>query len=102
MYCWIFFRTYLLNLLKQTNKKAFTKLHTKNSAKCHIAYLQFYGQGETYTEVLDVFNMIFTVVFTLEMFLKLPGLGFKVNSVILYLANCSANSPLSNNCLIPV
>lgn len=40
--------------------------------------MKFHGQGETYTTVLDVMNMIFTAIFALEFVFKLAAFRFKV------------------------
>lgn len=38
--------------------------------------MDYYGASEGYLKVLDIFNLIFVVIFTLEAVLKLIGLGF--------------------------
>ena len=40
--------------------------------------LQFYGQGEKYSEALDYLNMIFTAVFGVEFILKFAAFRVKV------------------------
>lgn len=42
--------------------------------------MKFYKQPEVYTELLDVFNMLFTAVFALEFVFKLAAFRFKVMS----------------------
>ena len=39
--------------------------------------LEHDGQTETWTHVLEYSNLVFTIVFILEMVIKLIGLGFK-------------------------
>lgn len=39
--------------------------------------MKFYRQGDTYTEVLDYLNLIFTAVFALEFVFKLAAFRFK-------------------------
>jgi voltage-dependent calcium channel L type alpha-1D len=41
--------------------------------------MKFYGQPQVYTDALDVLNMIFTTVFTMEFVLKLAAYRFKVS-----------------------
>jgi hypothetical protein len=40
--------------------------------------MKFYRQPDWYTELLDVGNIFFTAVFTIELFLKLAAFGIKV------------------------
>ena len=41
---------------------------------------QYYGQGDKYSQALDIMNMIFTGVFTVEFVLKLAAFRFKVSN----------------------
>lgn len=42
--------------------------------------MKFYGQSEVYTELLDILNLIFTIVFAMEFVFKLAAFRFKVFS----------------------
>lgn len=50
-----------------------------------VCILQFYGQPQVYTDVLDVLNIIFTTVFAMEFVFKLAAFKFKVSVYKSYL-----------------
>lgn len=41
--------------------------------------MKFYGQSNTYTEMMDILNLIFTIVFSMEFVFKLAAFRFKVS-----------------------
>lgn len=45
---------------------------------------QHYGQSEIFNDVMDVMNMVFTAVFTVEMVLKLIAFKPKVGTELLF------------------
>lgn len=44
-----------------------------------VFHLQHYGQSKVFNDVMDVLNMVFTGVFTVEMVLKLIAFKPKVS-----------------------
>lgn len=44
--------------------------------------MKFYGQSDWYTNLLDVLNLIFTIVFAMEFVFKLAAFRFKVSAAI--------------------
>lgn len=44
--------------------------------------MKFYGQSKWYTDLLDVLNLIFTIVFAMEFVFKLAAFRFKVRTFI--------------------
>lgn len=43
-----------------------------------IFFFQFNGQSQSYTEVLEKLNLIFSIIFAIEFILKLYAFRFKV------------------------
>lgn len=48
---------------------------------CHIFLPQHYGQSKLFNDAMDIMNMVFTGVFTVEMVLKLIAFKPKVSFI---------------------
>lgn len=57
--------------------------------------MKFHGQQDWYTEMLDVLNLIFTIVFSMEFVFKLAAFRFKVSSINTFVITAHArDTPL--------
>lgn len=60
----------------------------------HCLLLQHYGQSALFNYVMDILNMVFTAVFTVEMVLKLIAFKPRVSGGRRLLASAVENPPL--------